>query len=68
MAIRSKDIYQGNKKTHKVAKTIVIAAVCLIVLVVGAFFWLRQYCVYDAEGNATLISPFSSSQKADNPE
>ncbi len=68
MAIRSKDIYQENKKTHKLAKVITAVLLVLVVLAVAAFFWLRQYCVYDDQGNARLILPWSSSETAEEAE
>lgn len=58
MAIRPKDIYEGTKKTHRVSKIITAVIILLIALAIGLFFGLRQYCVYDDEGNATLIMPW----------
>lgn len=62
MAIKPKDIYEGTKKTHRAAKIIAVSLTLLLILAVALFFWLRQFAVYDEEGNATLILPFS--QKA----
>lgn len=58
MAIRPKDIYEGTKKTHRASKIITAVIILLIALAIGLFFGLRQYCVYDNEGNATLIMPW----------
>lgn len=63
MAIKPKDVFKGRQKTHRVAKIVTAAIVALVVLLVAVFFWLRQYAVYDEQGNATLISPFA--QKAE---
>ena len=59
MAIRPKDIYQGTKKTHRTSKIITAVIILLIALAIGLFFGLRHYCVYDSEGNATLIMPWN---------
>lgn len=59
MAIKPKDIYEGTKKTHRAAKIIAVSLTLLVALVVGLFFWLRQFAVYDEDGNATLLPPFS---------
>lgn len=59
MAIRPKDIYEGTKKTHRTSKIITTVIILLIALAIGLFFGLRQYCVYDDEGNATLIMPWN---------
>lgn len=58
MAIKSKDIYKGREKSHKVGKTIVIVIVLLLVAAVSLFFGLRHYAVYDEHGNATIVLPF----------
>lgn len=59
MAIKPKDIYEGTKKTHRAAKIIAVSLTLLVALTVGLFFWLRQFAVYDEDGNATLLPPFS---------
>lgn len=59
MAIRPKDIYEGTKKTHRTSKIITAVIILLIALAIGSFFGLRHYCVYDNEGNATLIMPWN---------
>lgn len=64
MAIKPRDIYEGTKKTHRAAKILVTAAVLLVALAIGLFFGLRQCCVYDGYGNATLILPFTEEWKA----
>lgn len=61
MAIKPKDIYKGRQKTHTVAKVVTAVVVALLVILTAAFFWLRQFAVYDEDGNATLISPFAQS-------
>lgn len=64
MAIKAKDIYQGRKKSRSHVSIIIAVILAVIVSVILIFYWLRSYCVYDENGNATLILPFS--QKADN--
>lgn len=65
MAIRSKDIYKGKKKSRKVVRTIVIVALVLVVAAISLFFTLRQYAVYDENGNATIVLPFFQSSEAE---
>lgn len=59
MAVRPKDIYEGRKKSRTTAKMLICCALLLLALVVGLFFGLRRYCVYDENGDATLVLPFS---------
>lgn len=59
MAVKPKEVYKGRQKSHKLAKVITASVLALVVIAVALFFWLRQYVVYDENGNATLISPFA---------
>lgn len=59
MAIKPKDVYKGRQKSHRTAKLITLTVVLLLALLIGMFFWLRQYAVYDKEGNATIVMPWS---------
>ena len=59
MSIKPKDIYEGTKKTHRASKIITAVIIVTVALVIGLFFGLRQYCVYDDDGNATLIMPWN---------
>lgn len=59
MAIKAKDIYKGSKKTHRAVKIITAVLVALAVGAVSLFFGLRHCCIYDEDGNATLILPTS---------
>jgi hypothetical protein len=64
MAIRPKDIYRGGKKSRARAGAVILVILAVLTAAVLLFYWLRQYAVYDENGNATLIPPFS--QKRDN--
>ena len=64
MAIRAKDIYQGRKKSRFRFGIVIAVVLCVLVAAILIFYGLRSYCVYDENGNATLILPFS--QKAAN--
>lgn len=64
MAIRAKDVYQGRKKSRFRFGVVIAIVLCVLVAIILAFYGLRSYCVYDENGNATLILPFS--QKAQN--
>jgi hypothetical protein len=59
MAIRAKDIYQGRKKSRSHIGVVIAVIFAVLVLAVLAFYGLRNYCVYDENGNATLVLPFS---------
>jgi len=63
MAIKPKDIYKGAKKTHRAAKIFAAVLVLLVVGAIGLFFGLRHCCIYDEEGNATLILPTSKENR-----
>ena len=62
MAIKAKDIYQGRKKSRFRFGIVIAVVLVIIVALILLFYGLRTYCVYDENGNATLILPFS--QKA----
>lgn len=67
MAIKSRDIYDGRKKRgfrFGVAAFIILAVLIAAILV---FYWLRSCCVYDEDGNATLILPFSQKTEQESP-
>jgi len=59
MAIRAKDIYEGRKKSRSHIGVIITVILAIIVVAVLIFYGLRNYCVYDENGNATLVLPFS---------
>jgi len=59
MAIRAKDIYQGRKKSRSHIGVVIAVILAVLVLAVLLFYGLRSYCVYDENGNATLVLPFS---------
>ena len=63
MAIRAKDIYQGRKKSRFRFGIVIAVILAIVAAVILIFYGLRSYCVYDENGNATLILPFS--QKAE---
>lgn len=59
MAIKPKDIYDGRKKKRSRSGVVVFVVLCIIAVAILLFYGLRNYCVYDENGNATLILPFS---------
>ncbi|MGI5977887.1 MAG: hypothetical protein ACOX66_00105 [Oscillospiraceae bacterium] len=59
MAIRAKDIYQGRKKRGSRAGKIVLVVLAVLAVLIGVFYALRACCVYDEDGNATIVLPFS---------
>ncbi len=67
MAIKAKDVYRGRQKSHKTAWTIVIIAVVLLAAAIGLFYGLRHYVVYDGDGNATIVLPFSQQTEESSP-
>lgn len=68
MAIRAKDIYQGRKKSRSHAGVIVAVILALIVGAILLFYGLREYAVYDENGNATIVLPWSNKQADDTAE
>ncbi|MDR1131936.1 MAG: hypothetical protein LBL15_05915 [Oscillospiraceae bacterium] len=63
MTIRPRDIYQGRKKSRSRAGTVILAVLAVLIAAILLFYWLRQYAVYDENGNATLILPFSQNRE-----
>ncbi len=59
MAIRSKDIYEGRKKSRSHVGLIIGIVLAVIVLLALLFYGLREYCVYDDAGNAHIVLPFT---------
>ncbi len=59
MAIRAKDVYQGQKKRGSRAGRITLIVLAVLAVLIGVFYALRACCVYDADGNATIVLPFS---------
>ncbi len=59
MAIKAKDVYQGRKKRGSRARKFILIAVIVLAAVIGLFYGLRACCVYDKDGNATIVLPFS---------
>lgn len=68
MAIKAKDIYDGRKKSRFRGGAIITVILALIVAAILIFYGLRQYAVYDENGNATLILPFSQKETSEIPE
>ena len=64
MAIKAKDIYQGRKKRGGRAGRIVLIVLAVLAVLIGIFYALRACCVYDADGNATIVLPFSERASA----
>lgn len=58
MAIKSKDVYKGRKKSKARPWIIVGVIVLLLLIIIGVFYGLRSLCVYDEAGNATIIFPW----------
>ena len=66
MAIRARDIYKGHqKKMRSPFRAVVIVLLILVILAVSLFYILLSFCVYDSEGNATIVFPFSQKAKED---
>ena len=63
MAIRAKDIYDGRKKSRGHVGLIIALILAVFVVAILIFYGLREYAVYDENGNATIVLPWS--QKAD---
>lgn len=63
MAIRAKDIYEGRRKSRSHIGVIITVILALIVAAILIFYGLKKYAVYDENGNATIVLPWS--QKAD---
>lgn len=61
MAIRAKDIYQGRKKRGGKLRRILLTVVLVFAVLIALFYALRACCVYDKDGNATIVLPFSDS-------
>lgn len=64
MAIKPKDIYDGRKKKRSLGSIITISVIVLLALVIALFYGLRSRCIYDDEGNAQIIFPFTQEAKA----
>ncbi|MEA4895681.1 MAG: hypothetical protein VB064_10520 [Oscillospiraceae bacterium] len=67
MAIRPKDIYQGRKKSRSRAGVIIVVILAVLTALVLIFYGLRNYAVYDENGNATIILPFSHETDTESP-
>lgn len=68
MAIRPKDIYQGRKKSRWRAGVIIAIVLVLIVGTILLFYGLRQYAVYNENGEATIVFPWSHNGADDTAE
>ena len=64
MAIRSKDVYRGREKRGSRARRVVLIVLLVLAALIGLFYALRACCVYDKDGNATIVLPFSDSAAA----
>ncbi len=67
MAIRAKDIYDGRKKSRFHTGVIITVILFLIVAAILIFYGLRSYCVYDENGNATIVLPWSQKAATESP-
>ncbi len=67
MAIRAKDIYQGRKKSRSRAGVIILIVLAVLIAAILLFYGLRQYAVYDENGNATIVLPFSHKEEPSSP-
>lgn len=67
MAIRSKDIYDGRKKSRFHFGVTIIVILAVIVVAILIFYWLRGYAVYDENGNATIVMPWSQKAATESP-
>lgn len=59
MSIKAKDVYSGRRKRGSRLGKIVLLIVIVLAVVIGLFYGLRACCVYDKDGNATIVLPFS---------
>jgi len=59
MAIRAKDIYDGRKKSRFHVGVTITVILALIVVAILIFYGLRKCAVYDENGNATIVMPWS---------
>lgn len=57
--IRARDIYQGRKKRQFRGPAIFASVLGLFLLALLVFYGMRSFAVYDEEGNATIVLPFS---------
>lgn len=64
MAIKTRDIYKGRKKSK--ARPWIIAGIvlALLLILIGVFYGVRGLCVYDEAGNATIIWPWEERPEA----
>lgn len=67
MAIRAKDIYEGRKKSHGHVGVVIIIILALLATAILIFYGLREYAVYDENGNATIVLPWSQKAEAETP-
>lgn len=63
MAIKPKDVYDGRKKKRSLSTIIILIFIGLITLTFLLFYGLRSRCVYDDEGNAHIVFPFTQEAK-----
>lgn len=67
MAIRAKDIYEGRKKSRGHVGVIITVILALVVAAILIFYGLREYAVYDENGNATIVLPWSQKAEDETP-
>ena len=67
MAIRARDIYEGRKKSRGHIGVIITVILVLLTIAVLIFYGLREYAVYDENGNATIVFPWSQKGEAEAP-
>lgn len=63
MAIRSRDIYESRKKSRSHAGLVIGIVLALFIAAILLFYGLRERCIYDEDGNAHIIMPFSQEAK-----
>ncbi|MEG0778698.1 MAG: hypothetical protein RR147_06930 [Oscillospiraceae bacterium] len=63
MSIKPKDVYRGRRKSRSYVIALISVLLALLILAILVFYGLRSTAVYDKDGNATLILPFT--QKAE---
>ena len=67
MAIRAKDIYQGRKKSRSRVGVVIAVVLAVLAVAILIFYGLRHYAVYDENGNATIVLPFSHKEQTESP-
>lgn len=66
MAIKAKDVYRGREKRGGRVRRVILIVLVVLAILTGVFYALRACCVYDKDGNATIVLPFSDGAESGN--